>query len=153
MISLAFVWTQEISRWFLPCPPVCTVFLSGTTQMGTVAVLSRVIMPRLHGLWEGIVALPPPPDPPFNIETQEWWTQKGPRLVSSELLLDDGLTLVFDACNSATPVLSNFESNFFQQNCNKFVDLKRRVGHHGPVQYCILGIFSTFGGLGKFRGL
>jgi hypothetical protein len=23
---------------------------------------------RLHGLWEGIISLPPPPDPPFDIE-------------------------------------------------------------------------------------
>jgi hypothetical protein len=23
---------------------------------------------RLHGLWEGVIDLPPPPDPPFEIE-------------------------------------------------------------------------------------
>ena len=37
---------------------------------------------RLHGLWEAIVALPPPPEPPFDVETMEpieapphaiWW--------------------------------------------------------------------------------
>ena len=26
---------------------------------------------RLHGLWEGIIDIPPPPDPPFDIETFE----------------------------------------------------------------------------------
>lgn len=26
---------------------------------------------RLHGLWEGVVALPPPPDTPFDIDTME----------------------------------------------------------------------------------
>ena len=26
---------------------------------------------RLHGLWEGVLDLPPPPDPPFDIETFE----------------------------------------------------------------------------------
>ncbi|MCF6314663.1 MAG: hypothetical protein L3J39_19600 [Verrucomicrobiales bacterium] len=26
---------------------------------------------RLHGLWEGLIGLPPPPDPPFDIETLE----------------------------------------------------------------------------------
>ena len=26
---------------------------------------------RLHGLWEAIVALPPPPEPPFDVETME----------------------------------------------------------------------------------
>ena len=37
---------------------------------------------RLHNLWEGILAIPPPPDPPFDVETMEpirtppeysWW--------------------------------------------------------------------------------
>ena len=26
---------------------------------------------QLHGLWEGIISLPPPPDPPYDIETME----------------------------------------------------------------------------------
>jgi hypothetical protein len=26
---------------------------------------------RLHGLWEGLVKIPPPPDPPFDIDTFE----------------------------------------------------------------------------------
>ncbi len=26
---------------------------------------------RFHGLWEGLVSFPPPPDPPFDIETLE----------------------------------------------------------------------------------
>ena len=26
---------------------------------------------RLHGLWEGVIGLPPPPDPPYDIETIE----------------------------------------------------------------------------------
>jgi hypothetical protein len=26
---------------------------------------------RLHGLWEGVVSLPPPPDPPYDIESIE----------------------------------------------------------------------------------
>ena len=26
---------------------------------------------RLHGLWEGVLDLPPPPDPPFDIEAFE----------------------------------------------------------------------------------
>jgi hypothetical protein len=26
---------------------------------------------RLHGLWEGVIALPPPPDPPYDLETME----------------------------------------------------------------------------------
>ena len=26
---------------------------------------------RLHGLWESVIDIPPPPDPPFDIETFE----------------------------------------------------------------------------------
>ena len=26
---------------------------------------------KLWGMWEGIISLPPPPDPPFDIETME----------------------------------------------------------------------------------
>ena len=26
---------------------------------------------RLHGMWEGLINIPPPPDPPFDIETFE----------------------------------------------------------------------------------
>jgi hypothetical protein len=26
---------------------------------------------RLHGLWEGVIDIPPPPDPPFDIQTFE----------------------------------------------------------------------------------
>ena len=26
---------------------------------------------RLHGMWEGILDIPPPPDPPYDIETLE----------------------------------------------------------------------------------
>jgi hypothetical protein len=37
---------------------------------------------KLHNLWEGILAIPPPPDPPFDVESMEpirtppeycWW--------------------------------------------------------------------------------
>jgi hypothetical protein len=26
---------------------------------------------RLHGLWEGVLSLPPPPEPPYDIESIE----------------------------------------------------------------------------------
>ncbi len=77
---------------------------------------------RLHGLWEGIIALPPPPDPPFNIETMEpidipltwswsdqigppppeWWMEGDPAWTAPELPLDGENTLVLDADNSMT---------------------------------------------------
>ena len=52
-------------------------------------VVDKVLRPeeiefflKLHNLWEGILAIPPPPDPPFDVETMEpirnppdycWW--------------------------------------------------------------------------------
>ncbi len=75
---------------------------------------------RLHGLWEGVIALPPPPETPFDIESIErlddppvwvwagetepppaiWW-ECGARVnlppAPPELDLGDGRILVFDA--------------------------------------------------------
>jgi hypothetical protein len=74
---------------------------------------------RLHGLWEGVIALPPPPDRPYDIETIEpldippvsvwagenklppaiWWECGAPERPDShhpELKLDDGCVLVLD---------------------------------------------------------
>ena len=37
---------------------------------------------KLHNLWEGILAIPPPPDPPFDVEkrrgSEAFWTQAKP---------------------------------------------------------------------------
>ncbi|MGI8602714.1 MAG: hypothetical protein ACR2OZ_06905 [Verrucomicrobiales bacterium] len=72
---------------------------------------------RLHGLWEAIIALPPPPDPPFDVETMEpvgvppqwnWteervpppsdgWTGGEPAWEAPELALDADRVLVLDA--------------------------------------------------------
>ena len=73
---------------------------------------------RLHGLWEGIIALPPPPDPPFDIETMgpldlppqwgwsddlqaptiNWWMEDEPPMWEApELDLGDGRVIVLDA--------------------------------------------------------
>ncbi len=45
---------------------------------GTMKVVDTFFRPgeiefflRLHGLWEGVIDIPPPPDPPFDIETFE----------------------------------------------------------------------------------
>ncbi len=78
---------------------------------------------RLHGMWEGIISLPPPPDPPYDIETmepiavppnwgwsdeigpppEEWWQSNGPEWQAPELPLDDGNTLVLDAPEPLPP--------------------------------------------------
>ena len=72
---------------------------------------------RLHGLWEGIIALPPPPAPPFDIDTMEaldvpsqwgwsdeieappadWWLGEEPAWEPPELALDEERILVLDA--------------------------------------------------------
>jgi len=73
----------------------------------------------LHGLWEGVIALPPPPDPPYDVETIEpldvppvsvwagetelppdiWWecgAPVRPEPKPPELELEDGRVLVLD---------------------------------------------------------
>ena len=73
---------------------------------------------RLWGMWEGIISLPPPPDPSFDIETMEpevlprgweipeehlpppdeWWHQhNSEEWRNPELPLEDGKILVLDA--------------------------------------------------------
>jgi hypothetical protein len=55
----------------------------------TMKVVDKVLRPeeiefflKLHNLWEGLLAIPPPPEPPFDVETMEpirtppdycWW--------------------------------------------------------------------------------
>ena len=74
---------------------------------------------RLHGLWEGVVSLPPPPDPPYDIESIEptdvppvwvwagecdppppiWWecgAPVKPKPTHPELDLGEGRVLVLD---------------------------------------------------------
>ena len=72
---------------------------------------------RLHGLWEGIIALPPPPQPPFDIESMEpldlppqwgwsddfeappidWWMGEPLEAEAPERDFGDGRVLVLDA--------------------------------------------------------
>lgn len=104
------VWGEDPHT--CPCCP-------GTMKViGTMIRRSEVeFFLRLHGLWEAIVALPPPPDPPFDIDTMEpieapphaiWrddfeefgpdrWTEMDPAWAAPELDLGDGRRLVLDA--------------------------------------------------------
>ena len=71
---------------------------------------------QLHGMWEGIIDIPPPPDPPFDIDTMEPLSCPFERLLerrrqftsssanspqvewqAPELPLDDERILVLDA--------------------------------------------------------
>ena len=90
---------------------------------GTMKVIDNLIRPeevefflRLLGLWEGVIALPPPPRPPFDIETMEplhipkkpdWtedteslspdsWTDSEPAWKAPERVLDEERLLVLD---------------------------------------------------------
>jgi hypothetical protein len=53
---------------------------------GRGAALNQFFL-RLHGLWEGIVTLPRPPPPPFDIETME--PIEPPWLAIKEWIPDD----------------------------------------------------------------
>ena len=87
---------------------------------------------QLHGLWEGVLSLPPPPDPPYDIESIEptdvppvwvwagecqpppaiWWQHGSPvkpKPAHPELDLGEGRILVLDgeAAPDDWPVFSN----------------------------------------------
>ncbi len=89
---------------------------------------------RLHGLWEGVISLPPPPEPPFDIESIEllddppvwiwagetnpppavWWECGGrvkPQPKPPELDLGDGRVLVLDGDPIPEDDLPVFQSN------------------------------------------
>jgi len=69
----------------------------------TMKVVDKVLRPeeiefflKLHNLWEGILAIPPPPDPPFDVETMEpirtppeyqWWKPEASDPAQFELLV------------------------------------------------------------------
>lgn len=97
---------------------------------------------RLHGLWEGILALPPPPQPPFDIETMEpldmpsqwgwsdeidpppedWWRgEENDDWHAPELPLDDGCVLVLDA-DTAMPQQRSIEGEANPQSLSEAKD-------------------------------
>jgi hypothetical protein len=93
------------------CCPCCKTTMKNAGKMIHRGEIEFFL--RLHGLWEGIISLPPPPDPPFNVETMEpldvppgwhWREEMGPlaenleeRWEAPELPLDDGRILMLDA--------------------------------------------------------
>ena len=91
---------------------------------------------RLYGLWEGIISLPPPPDPPYDVESLEplhvppvwlwagetepppaiWWecgspVRPKPRQSELELDLGDGRLLVLDGDPMPEDELPLFSAN------------------------------------------
>ena len=112
------LWRDLIMRVWGDDPHKCPCCPGTMKVVGTMIRSAEVeFFLRLHGLWEGVIALPPPPEPPFDIETMEpieappyaiWrddfeefgpdrWTEADPAWTAPELDLGDGRHLVLDA--------------------------------------------------------
>ena len=66
------LWRDLILRVWGADPLQCPCCQATMHCVGTIVRPGEVqFFLRLHGLWEGIIDLPPPPDPPFDIETFE----------------------------------------------------------------------------------
>ncbi|MBL9155007.1 MAG: transposase [Verrucomicrobiales bacterium] len=70
--ALRPLWRDLIRKVWGEDPLICPCCRGTMKNVGTMIRRSEVeFFLRLHGLWEGIIALPPPPCPPFDIETME----------------------------------------------------------------------------------
>ena len=66
------LWRDLILRVWGTDPLQCPCCQATMHCVGTIVRPGEVpFFLRLHGLWEGIIDIPPPPDPPFDIETFE----------------------------------------------------------------------------------
>jgi hypothetical protein len=114
------LWRELIRRTWGADPMVCPCCRGTMKNVGKMIRREEIeFFLRLHGLWEGVIALPPPPDPPYDIETIEptdvppvsvwagetepppaiWWEcgePVKPPPKHPELELDDGCVLVLD---------------------------------------------------------
>ena len=114
------LWRDLIMRVWGDDPHKCPCCPGTMKVVGTMIRRSEVeFFLRLHGLWEGVIALPPPPPPPFDIDTMEpieapphaiWrddfeefgadrWAEVEPAWIAPELDLGDGRRLVLDAAD------------------------------------------------------
>ena len=70
--ALRPLWRDLIKKVWGEDPLLCPCCKGTMKVVGTMIRRSEVeFFLRLHGLWEGIIALPPPPRPPFDIDTLE----------------------------------------------------------------------------------
>ncbi len=70
--ALRPLWRDLIMKVWGDDPHKCPCCPGTMNVVGMMIRRSEVeFFLKLNGLWEGIVALPPPPDPPFDIETME----------------------------------------------------------------------------------
>ena len=115
--ALRPLWRDLILKTWGEDPQRCPCCRGKMKNVGTIVKKEEIeFFLLLHGLWEGIISLPPPPDPPFDIETMEplnvpihqswgdqtnpppedWWQDTPGEWEAPELPLDDGYTLVLD---------------------------------------------------------
>jgi hypothetical protein len=113
--ALRPLWRDLILKTWGEDPERCPCCKGKMKNVGTIVKKEEIeFFLLLHGLWEGIISLPPPPDPPFDIETMEplnvpihwsdqtdpppedWWQDTPGEWEAPELPLDDGYTLVLD---------------------------------------------------------
>ena len=66
------LWRDLILRVWGADPLQCPCCQATMQCAGTIVRPGEIqFFLRLHGLWDGVIDLPPPPDPPFDIETFE----------------------------------------------------------------------------------
>lgn len=124
--ALRPLWRQLIERVWGVDPLICPCCKGSMRRVGTIERREEVeFFLRLHGLWEGVLDIPPPPAPPYDVETLEpldlppqWSWRNAPVPPSDrsdqpaawsapELALDDERILVFDAETSPEEWLAN----------------------------------------------
>ena len=67
--ALRPLWRDLILKTWGEDPQRCPCCKGKMKNVGTIVRFEEIeFFLRLHGLWEGIISLPPPPDPPFDIE-------------------------------------------------------------------------------------
>ena len=65
-------WKSLIKRIWGGDPAICPCCRRKMKNVGTIIRRAEIeFFLKLWGMWEGIISLPPPPDPPFDIETME----------------------------------------------------------------------------------